>query len=568
MGKSEIIIRLAGEGGEGVISAGDMFTAGAARLGYQVFTFRTYPSQIKGGPAWYQIRVSDKSVLSMGDGVDVLIAFNEEGYRDHIGELNKDGVLIYDPDTVTPDGKGHTSYPVPFNEISRKKLDFFRGKNLVVLGTMSALFGLDPGSLEGMVRSRLARRAELLTKNLESLDHGYNYARKNIEKSDPYYLAATEKISRVVMGGNEAVAAGALAAGCRFYGGYPITPATEIFLTLAAELPKVGGVCFQAEDEMAAIGSVIGASIGGSKAMTATSGPGLSLMTEFLGYATIAEVPCVIADVQRGGPATGLPTKNEQSDFFHAVYGGHGDAPRIVVAPGSVEDCIYQTINAFNLAERYQMPVLLLSDQSLSHRTETFLPPDLSHVRLEERLTANGAAGAEFARYKLTENGISPVTIPGRPGTYSSPGLEHDEKGAPTTASKWHIAMTDKRFRKLDLAAKEGAASPRYGVRNAEIGIIGWGGTEGAIREAVDRAVAKGYKVAALHPKMVHPLTKGEIEKFVSPLKKVIVPEINYQGQFAHYLRGTLGIDVVRLNKYDGLPFCPGDIFQKIEEVI
>ncbi|MCS7002830.1 MAG: 2-oxoacid:acceptor oxidoreductase family protein, partial [Dehalococcoidia bacterium] len=336
---SDLVIRLGGEGGEGVISAADMFTAGAARAGYNIFTFRTYPAEIKGGHAWYQVRVSAQPAPSLGDAPDILVCFNQEAYDIHRDALRDGGVLVFDPDTVSPavNGHQHIHYPVPMNAIARKELDFPRGKNLVLLGALCALFGLQPGALEGVVRSRLARRAELLQKNLEALQVGYAYAQANIVKNDPYQLTAVEKREgRLVMSGNEAIVAGLLHAGVRFFAGYPITPASDIMEGMARELPKLGGVMMQAEDEMAAIGMVVGAAYGGVKAATATSGPGLSLMTEFMGLAGMSEIPTVIIDAQRSGPSTGMPTKLEQGDLNHSLFAGHGDFPRVVVAPGSV----------------------------------------------------------------------------------------------------------------------------------------------------------------------------------------------------------------------------------------
>lgn len=570
MPKSDIIIRIGGEGGEGVISAGDMFTIGAARTGFHVFTFRTYPAEIKGGHAWYQIRVSNKSVLSIGDGVDVLIAFDGEAYERHIGAVHKHGVVIYDPDRVSVgESNGRMMYPVPLQRIAREKLEFQRGKNVLTLGIMAGLFGLEPTSLEDLVRSRLKRRAELLSRNLEALHHGYEYTRQ-IRKEDGYYLGTSDHVSRLVMSGNDAIVAGALHAGCRFYAGYPITPASEILEAMARELPKVGGVFLQAEDEMASLASCLGASFTGTKAMTATSGPGFSLMTELMGLASMAEVPVVIVDAQRAGPSTGMPTKLEQGDLSQALYGGHGDFPRIVVAPSSVEDCLHQIVRAFNLAEKYQMPVILLSDQSLSHRTESLQMPDLSPLTVVDRERPRDGDLESYSRFRVTESGVSPMALPGvdAKGTYVAPGLEHDEWGHPNLEPSVHEAMTQKRFRKLMTIQSELGPVPRYGSEKPRVGIIGWGATEGAIREAVERAIAAGYEVAALHPRVLNPLPEKELGDFIASVEHVIVPEVNYQGQLAHHLAATFGFKPIRLNKYGGLPFTPGEIFQKVEEVM
>jgi 2-oxoglutarate ferredoxin oxidoreductase subunit alpha len=569
MPKSDIIIRIGGEGGEGVISAGDMFTIGAARTGFHVFTFRTYPAEIKGGHAWYQVRVSNKPVLSIGDGVDVLIAFDSEAYERHVSEVHEHGVIIYDPERVSvAESNGRVMYPIPLQRIAREKLDFQRGKNVLTLGIMAGLFGLDPTSLEDLVRSRLKRRAELLAKNLEALHQGYEHTRQ-IRKEDGYYLGTSDHISRLVMSGNDAIVAGALHAGCRFYAGYPITPASEILEAMARELPKVGGTFLQAEDEMASLASCLGASFAGTKAMTATSGPGFSLMTELMGLSSMAEVPVVIVDAQRAGPSTGMPTKLEQGDLNQALYAGHGDFPRIVVAPGSVEGCLYEIVNAFNLAEKYQMPVIFLSDQSLSHRTESLQMPDLGRLIVVDRERPRDGDLRSYSRFRLTESGVSPVALPGADveGAYVAPGLEHDELGHPDLEPSVHEAMTQKRFRKLSALQSEMGPVPRYGSEKPKIGIIGWGATEGAIREAVDRAVAAGYDVAALHPRVLSPLPEKEVGDFIRSVEHVIVPEVNYQGQMAHYLGATFGFKPTRLNKYGGLPFTPGEIFRKIEEV-
>jgi 2-oxoglutarate ferredoxin oxidoreductase subunit alpha len=566
------VIRIGGDTAiGGVISTGENFTTAAARLGFHVFTFRSYPAEIKGGHAWFQVRIGSIPVLSLGDGVDILIAFDQDAYQRHHSDLREGGVVIYDSDQVRPEEGRFICYGVPFQRIARQELNFVRGTNVLILGLMAGLFGLPVTSLQELVRIRYKRRAELVEKNLEALAYGYDYTKK-IRKEDKYYLGAADHVSRLVMSGNDAIVAGALHAGCRYFAGYPITPASDILESMARELPKLGGICLQAEDEMAALASCIGASYGGTKVMTATSGPGFSLMMELLGLASMTELPLVLVDAQRSGPSTGMPTKLEQSDLLQALYGGHGDFPRIVLAPASVGDCLYRSVYALNLAEEYQMPVILLSDQSLSHRTETIDPPELSRLPVVDRLQpSDGADGGDYSRYISTESGVSPVAIPGvHVDTYVAPGLEHDERGRPSQVAQVHEAMTAKRFRKLASAAADtdnADWAPRYGDPKAEIGVIGWGASEGAIREAVDRALNAGYKVASLHPRILNPLPETQIREFAASVKRILVPEVNYQGQFAHHLRGKTGIEAIRLNKIGGLPFAPGEIFRKIEEV-
>ncbi|HEY6542681.1 MAG TPA: 2-oxoacid:acceptor oxidoreductase subunit alpha, partial [Ktedonobacteraceae bacterium] len=395
-----------------------------------------------------------------------------------------------------------------------------------------------------------------------------------------------EKADRVVLNGNQAVVAGALMAHCDFFAGYPITPASDIMEGLAKELPQIGGTFLQAEDEIAAITAIVGASFGGARAMTSTSGPGFALMSEAIGYASMAELPVVIVDAQRAGPSTGMPTKMEQSDLSFALYTSHGDTPRIVVAPADVADCYTLMVDAFNMAERYQMPVIFLTDQSLTARVESvdrsvFKP--LETIRRTLATAQNGANGAAsngnghttdaaevahaFARYAYTASGISPASEPGHGGlSYVATGLEHDIHGHPDYEPEDHTAMMQKRFQKLETAANELPQPQRYGDEDATIGIIGWGSTEGTIQEGVDRARAKGYKVASLHPRVLSPLPDRAMREFISSVKTLIVPECNYSGQLANLLGAKYGVQPIRVNKFGGIPFTAGEILQAIEE--
>ncbi len=589
---NEVTIRIGGESGEGTISGGDILALAAARWGYHVYTFRTFPAEILGGPCLFQVRISDQHVRSMGDYADVLICLNEEAYDRSIADLRHGGVLIYDPSDFTPEAGDFITYPVPFNELARKEVQLFQTKNMVMLGTISALFGPPLEAIIQVVESKLSRSRKsnpiLMEKNMLALEVAKRYVEEHLPKRDPYQLGPAEKANRVVLNGNQALVAGALAAKCGFFAGYPITPASDIMEGLAKELPQVGGTFMQAEDEMAALAAVLGASFGGARAMTATSGPGFSLMTELIGLASMAELPAVIVDAQRAGPSTGMPTKMEQSDLSFALTAGHGDTPRIVVAPANVADCYTLIIEAFNMAERYQMPVLFLTDQSLSARVESVDRGIFKPMEIQERIqwAENGANGASangnssnghatveaaehsYARYAYTASGISPTTIPG-PGamTYVATGLEHDEHGHPDYEPKDHTAMMEKRFRKLQTAAEELPKPQRYGDKDATIGIIGWGSTEGTIQEAVDRAREKGYKVASLHPRILSPLPDSTILEFIHSVKQVIVPESNYSGQLANLLGAKYGLQAIRVNKFGGIPFTAGEILRAIEEV-
>jgi 2-oxoglutarate ferredoxin oxidoreductase subunit alpha len=574
--ENEVTIRIGGESGEGTISGGDLLAQAAARWGYSVYTFRTFPAEILGGPCMFQVRISDSPVKSMGDYADVLICLNKEAYDRNIRELRHGGVLIYDPSDFTAEAGDYIAYAIPFNEIARKEVQLFQTKNMVMLGAISGLFGPPLEAIVQLVHSKFSKsrkaNATLIEKNFQALQIASAYVTEKLTKRDPYQLGPVTKADRVILNGNQAAVAGALAARCGFFAGYPITPASDIMEAMAKELPLVGGTFLQAEDEMAALAAVLGASYGGVRAMTATSGPGLSLMTELIGLSSMSELPAVIVDAQRAGPSTGMPTKMEQSDLTFALSAGHGDTPRIVVAPTDVADCYRLMIQAFNMAERYQMPVLFLTDQSLTARVESVDRSVFKPMEIEERIQYTSkipvGIGAEYLRYEDTASGISPMTIPGTGNVgYVATGLEHDERGHPDYEPEDHTTMMQKRFRKLETAAAELPRPQRYGDADATIGLIGWGSTEGAIQEAVDRARAKGYKVASLHPRILSPLPDDTIRDFIASVQKVIVPECNYSGQLANLLGAKYGLQSIRVNKFGGIPFTAGEILKAIEEV-
>jgi 2-oxoglutarate ferredoxin oxidoreductase subunit alpha len=334
-------------------------------------------------------------------------------------------------------------------------------------------------------------------------------------------------------------------------------------------LPQFGGSMVQAEDEIAAIGMIFGASFNGTKAMTATSGPGFSLMQEFIGLSSMCELPIVIVDVQRCGPSTGMPTKTEQADLLQALYGTHGEVPRIVLAPSDVEDCFYQTIQAFNLSERCQMPVIILSEQALGHRRQNFKKPALSQIKVESRLKAEGVVpGTEFLRFKRTDSGVSQTSVPGMPGLqYTASGVEHDEVGELCYDPENRQAIMEKRFRKLQMVQDFTPFIERFGHVRADIGLIGWGSTAGCIKEAVFKAMQMGLKVSALHLKMLNPLPLEILQDFIASTKNIIIPEENLQGQLAGLLRQHFDFKPVRFNKYNGLPFTADEILNKILDV-
>lgn len=576
MRRNDLVIRMAGESGEGVVSTGDLVTQAAARAGFRVLTFKTYPAEIKGGHVIYQLRLSDGELTSQGDAVDILLAFNQEAYDTSYSLLRDGGLLIYDSAACTPPPDHRCRHrAVPLTEIAKTQLRFELGKNVVAVGVVAAMFGLDVEVIQRLLQEKFSRKGEeVLNKNLRALQAGVDYVEAHIADRQEFLLEAGAPIPGVmVVSGNQALSLGAIAAGLQNFFGYPITPASDIMEFLATELPRTGGMVLQAEDEIASIGMVLGASYAGKKAMTSSAGPGISLMVEMLGLAAMAELPCVIVDVQRAGPSTGMPTKHEQGDLNLVVFGGHGEVQRIVIAPTSVADCFYQAVNAINLSERYQVPVILLSDTILATRTESIARPDLEALQIWERdrfvpdeAAPTGSDG--YMRYQSTANGVSPMSIPGQEGGgYVSTGLEHNEYGRPRYDPLTHSRMTEKRFRKMEVCVEDAPAADFYGPPGADVGVITWGSTFGTALEAVKLANSRGMAVACLAPKMLWPLPDWQIEPFLAGKRLIIVPEVNYSGQFAALLQARYAVRVQKVNTYGGVPFQAAQILMAIEKV-
>lgn len=573
---SDLTVRVGGDSATGgIVTTGEVFARIAAYAGLEVYTTRTIPAEIKGGHVMFQARIAPEMVWSQGDDLDMLIAFDQESIDRYYTLVRKNGILIYNSnDSQPPSANGVSQYALPLNDLA-KSINFQRGRNIITIGAMVKLFDLPFETATLVVEKQLGRKKEMLEQNLLALKTGFEYIEQNVAKTAPYHLApraGAEKDERLVLSGNQALAIGAIAAGCRFYSGYPITPASDIMEFLAGEFPKIGGTMIQAEDEIAAIAMALGATFTGLRSMTATSGPGVSLMIELLGHATMAELPVVVVDVQRAGPSTGMPTKVSQGDLRLSVFGAHDDAPRIVVAPVSVEDNFYQIINAFNLAEKYQTPVIYLSDQDMSVRVQTIPQFDLSRVKLVQRQlwNSNGNGSGKFERFKETESGVSAMSLPGmKGGQYVAEGLEHFTSGEPGYTPELHTHNMFKRGKKIRNAAEvaeEWGMLERFGDLNAPVAICGWGSTIGPVREAVDRAKAEGMPVAVLYTKMIYPLPRKEIADFIDKRKAIIVPEMNYTGQFARMIQAEFWREVISVRKYGGIPFATHEIYAEIKK--
>ncbi len=578
---TDFVVRVAGEAGEGPTTIGDFLARSAARSGYSVYTFQTFPAEIRGGHAYLQTRIAEQTTLSYGNRPDILLALNEDAFNRWSSLVPGDGLVMYDSSRFhVPGDLPFQAIGVPGEHLAVTEVGNKIAQNVVMFGALAGLLRLDQGIAEALIRDRWnGKGPDIVAANLKAFAIGRQLIRnQDLSRPERRLTPRDDGVDRMILTGTQAMCLGAVAAGVRYFGGYPITPATQIMEWLARHLPAFGGTVMQLEDEIAAIGSVLGASAGGVKAMTSTSGPGLSLMVELLGLASMAEVPLVVIDVQRAGPSTGMATKTEQGDLNLALYGSHGDAPRVVMAATSVEDSFYTTIRAFNLAERLQVPVVLLSDQALATRISSVPRLDPGRVPVENRrVFAPGGGGTAasgrdeaFLRFRWTDSGVSPAALPGTPGgMFTATGLEHDERGNPSAEPATRAAMLEKRARKMALALEGQDELVRWwGDPEGTIGVMGWGSTEGVIREAVGMARAEGHRVIALHPRLLQPLPMDHVRRLLSRCRRVLVPENNHSGQFAHYLRSQCfdawDGEFVQWNKDDGTPFSPQEVHDGI----
>ena len=559
MKREDFIVRFAGEGGQGMVTSADGLAQAASMAGFHVQTFSTFPSQILGGPTWTQTRISTSIVRSSGDAIDVLVCFNREAYDNHKNEVRDDGVIIYNTGDFQLESDGK-SFGLPFEELA-KSTGNARAENMVVIGAFAHLVNMPQEYLDDFVTKRFSRGRtgdeEIIRSNIEAMNLGRAEAAASgftlAEMADP----KMPEYEQILIKGNEAITAGALAAGISFYAGYPISPATPILVAMERNLVAEGQFAYQASSEIEAINAVIGGGFTGKKAMTATSGPGLSLMSEAIGMAWMTEIPFVVVNVQRGGPATGLPTKTEQSDFQLALHPAHGDSAIPVIAAGSVEECFYATVAAFNWAERYQGPVVLLSEMMLAERAQNVPRPDLSKLKIENRDVYQGGEG--YLRYEAKE--ISPMPLPGSPGSYIANASEHDPYGDTTHLPERHIHMMERRFSKLKLL--EDGEFESFNTE-ATIAVMPWGGSKGPTEEAYQLLQDHGQQVAWYYTMFLHPLPSKLLEVLLQK-ELVLVPELNYQGQLSSYLR-SLGVKAESITQYTGLPFNVENLTQRLEK--
>ena len=559
--KQDFVVRFAGEGGQGVVTSAEGLAQAMAQSGYHVQTFSTFPSQIRGGPTWTQTRISTKEVLSSGDELDVLVAFNQYAYDNHKDDVASDGVIVYNSGEFEIEASDN-ALAMDFDELA-KQTGNNRAANFVVMGALAELVDLPINILEDFNRQRYTRGRDsdqqIIDSNNMALSLGSAEATKsgfNLgELADPIKPEGDQ----VLLNGNIAISMGAAHAGLDTFIGYPISPATPILLWMEQNLVGEGKFVHQSSSEIESITSIVGAGFAGKKAMTSTAGPGFTLMGEGIGLAWMAEIPVVVVDVQRGGPSTGLPTKTEQSDLLTALYPGHGDMKMPVIAPGTVEECFIAGVKSVNWAERYQGPVVILSEHALSERRQNIPRPDLASLDEENRKVYEGSNG--YLRYDGWE--LSPMPIPGGSGAYVANGSEHDAMGDTTHLPARHIQMTERRFSKL-LLLDDGTFESEN--ESSNIALVPWGGSKGPALDAFNELREEGVDLSWYYTMYIHPMP----EEMLTALKQkdlVIVPELNYMGQFASVLRGE-GINAVAITQYTGLPFKVRDLVANIKELM
>jgi 2-oxoglutarate ferredoxin oxidoreductase subunit alpha len=573
---NDLIIGMAGSGGDGIVSAGESLISALSREGYYAMLTKSFGPQIRGGESSCRLRVATTPVLNPGGTLSVAVVLNWEDFLRFGGELpvGPDTVVIYEqktkvePAAIPLSAKPAVVMAVPMADMAMKAAGTLQAKNNVVLGLLAGWFGFGRKAiLEGIRRKFGKKGADVLQGNEQAFASGFTYAEQNPIGAAHRLSPPVAVASRQVTDGNERCAAAALYAGCKFFGGYPITPATEIMQHLQKDIWKHGGSLLQAEDEIAGIAAAVGASFAGRKAMTATSGPGLSLKTEVLGLASVAELPLVCVNVQRGGPSTGIPTKSEQADLFAAVFSAHGDTVRPVLAPISVADMFGITVEAFNISEEYQTPVVVLSDQEIAQRKDIVDPADTSRLRIVDRLLPTAQELEDYTRFRFTESGVSPISHPGmKGGSYLAAGIEHKENGAPTSSGEMHARMNDKRLGKLNPLQSRRDLFVIEGDADATLGVIAWGSIAGVALEAVAAARARGIKVKLLVPKLVYPVAEKIYQEFFASLDQCLVVEQSHQGQLFRIIRMWVNVPAgfQVMAKSGANPISPAEVTAKI----
>ncbi len=580
MTSNSLTIRIGGEAGMGLESSGAGFSKALTRGGLYIFGLPDYYSRIRGGHNFYSIRIAREPLYSHAKPVHLVLALDIETIRRHMGSIIPGGGIVYDSKEEIPDDLRRPDvgfFPIPLSALAEEKGGRDVMRNTLALGAAAGLIGFDPVYIESVIRDNFGRKGEAV------VDANLRVAEAGVEAAEPFKAdfafrmeAVPDAPQRMILNGNDAFALGALAGGCRFVAAYPMTPGSPVLHWFAAHAEKYGVVTKHAEDEIAAINMAIGAAHVGARALVPTSGGGFSLMVEAVGLAGITETPVVVYNAQRPGPATGLPTRTEQADVLFMLHAAQGEFPRFLLAPGTIEESFRIGWRAFNLAERYQTPALVLSDHYLAvaYRTIEADALNFDEVTIDrgELLTKEelDTLTEPYRRYKITESGVSPRALPSHPNAvYVSTGDEHDEGGAISEDAANRIAQVDKRQRKLEGMAQEMPEPTRYGPEEADITLLCWGSTYGPAREAIDRLNAEQPGQAAmLHYTGLHPFPSQATAQMLAKAKRTIVVEGNATGQFETLLRARMDLSVDgSIRKYDGRAFTPEYIVAKVQEV-
>ncbi len=563
--------KLGGEAGYGILSAGEIFAYACAHGGLETFAYLEYPSLIRGGHNTYQVWAREDNVQSHSHLVDLLVALNKETIERHLGEVVPGGGLIFDTDDknlreYTCTQKGVAVFPMPLETLAKQAGGEKLMRNAVAIAASFALVQFPFDILVELVSRAYRRKGEkVVSLNVAAAKAGYDYVGQHFVGQFGYKLEPRpERGQRLLVNGNEAIAMGAIKAGVKFFAAYPMTPASSILMYLAANERKYNLVVKQTEDEIAAMNMVAAAGFTGVRAMTATSGGGFSLMVEALGLAGMIESPAVVVLAQRPGPATGLPTWTEQGDLRFALHAAQGDFPRIILAPGDPEECFELTYQAFNLAERYQLPVIVMTDKYLAEARQTVPFFKTEGLKIDRGVWADTSKlppDGRFNRYADTPNGVSPRTIPGQPGgMFAANSDEHEPTGIADEEAETRVMMMNKRMRKLDFAKAEVLEPVKlYGPKEADVTLVGWGSTKGPILEAMK--ASKNRNVNFLQVRLLNPFPVKEVDAVLRQAKRRVLVENNFSGQLGGLIREKTGIDITeKLLKYDGRPIHPEEI--------
>jgi len=577
----ELTVGIGGVAGDGLDKTGDTLAKTVSRLGLYVYAYNSYQSVIRGGHIWLRVRLSEEKVYSHGDQLNVLIALNQDSIERHAPEVNSGGAIIYNSDKLKVDPvlprENVLTVPLPITTLTKQfgKVQPVM-QNTVAIGALVFLSGLDFDTAAAVLADTFQHKGQaVVDQNVAIARAGYDYAKENFVPLGYEWNFSRQR--RPFLTGNEAMAIGAATAGCRFYSAYPMTPASSILHWMANHADQCGIVVKQCEDELAVINLAIGAGHAGVRAMCATSGGGFALMTEAIGLAGMIEAPVVIVEVQRGGPSTGIPTKTEQADLNQVFGASQGDYPRIIIAPSDVTDCFYSTVEAFNLADKYQLPVTIISDLLVSEHPETVEAGALvGKVPIDrgEMVAEWSEDKGPYKRFEFTKSGVSPRALPGTENTlYVAGSDDHDEGGVLIsdifTSPPVRRKIQEKRMRKMETALGELAPPTLDGPADAEVTLVGWGSTKGVIVEAIRKLAEEGISANQLHVKYLVPFHTNEISEILRKCKRTICIEANYTGQFARHLRAETGITIDdHIRKYDGEPFEPHHIVEEVKAIL